>query len=82
MDMDNKKLINCGNEFYPRFFKELCEALEAGHTVEVYVDCIGHTRNNMVQEIYKTKLQEKYGTDLMTQRNEGSYSNSYCYCLK
>ena len=81
MDLENKKLINCGNEFYPAFFDKLCSALEEGQTAEVYVDCIGHTRNNLVQEVYKEKLLEKYGNTLSIQRCAGAYSTTYCYCL-
>lgn len=81
MDTENKMLVNCGNDFYPTFFEKLCLALEEGNTAEVYVDCIGHTRNNVVQEIYKEKLLEKYGSALLVQRNEGAYSNSYNYRL-
>ncbi len=81
MNMENKKLINCGNEFYPVFFDKLCSALEDGQTVEVHVDCIGHTRNNLVQEVYKEKLVEKYGATLLIQRSAGAYSTTYCYCL-
>lgn len=81
MDMENKKLVNCGNDFYPMFFDNLCSALEKGQTVEVYVDCIGHTRNNWVQEVYKEKLVEKYGAKLLIQRCVGAYSTTYRYCL-
>ena len=81
MDTENKKLVNCGNDFYPAFFDNLCSALEEGHTAEVYVDCIGHTRNNWVQEVYREKLVEKYGDKLLIQRCAGAYSITYCYCL-
>lgn len=82
MNKDNAKLINCGNDFYPRFFTQLCEALENGQIVQVYVDCIGHTRNNNVQEIYNEKLVEKYGDKLVAERSDGGFSYSYYYELK
>ena len=81
MDIQNAKLINCGNEFYPVFFNKLCEALEKGEVVRVYIDCIGHTRNNDTQEVYRVKLTQKYGDKLVIEKNEGAYSYSYCYQL-
>lgn len=75
------KLVNCGNDFYERFFDEVCRELEAGYSVKVYVDCIGHTRNNTVQEIYKGKLEEKYGDTIKSERENGGYSYSYIYQL-
>lgn len=81
MDTQNAQHINCGNDFYPVFFDKLCEVLEKGHAAKVYIDCIGHTRNNMTQEAYKDKLTEKYGTSLIVEKSEGAFSYSYCYQL-
>lgn len=82
MNKDNAKLINCGNDFYPAFFTNLCDALEDGCVVNAHIDCIGHTRNNTVQEIYKEKLIEKYGDKLVCVDSGGEYSYSYFYELK
>ena len=80
--MANGKLINCGNDFYEGYFNKLCTELESGETVEVYIDCIGHTRNNMSQEAYKRKLVEKYGDQLEVAVDNGAYCYSYYYSLK
>ncbi len=81
MKADNPKLINCGNDFYEQFFDEVCKELEAGRSVKVYVDCIGHTRNNNVQEIYKERLAQKYDGKIKIDCEEGGYSHSYIYQL-
>lgn len=76
------KTINGGNYFHEKAFNEICEALEQGEAVQVYIDCIGHTRNNNEQEAYKEALQEKYASRLAIDKNEGGYSYSYTYGLK
>lgn len=77
------KTINGGNYFHKKAFNEICEALEQGEAVEVYIDCIGHTRNNNEQETYKEALLEKYGSiRLKVCKNNGAYSYSYSYLLK
>ncbi len=82
MRTEDAKLINCGNDFYPTFFENLCKALEEGCVVSAYVDCIGHTRNNRVQEVYREKLIEKYGEKLSYKNSGGEFSYSYYYELK
>ena len=76
------KTINGGNYFHEKAFNEICEALEKGETVAVYIDCIGHTRNNNEQEAYLEALKEKYQNRLKVDRNEGAYSYSYTYELR
>lgn len=75
------KTINGGNYFHEKAFNEICEALEKGEVVQVYIDCIGHTRNNNEQEAYKEALIEKYQDHLFFKKNEGAYSYSYTYGL-
>lgn len=75
-------LINGANYFNPISFNNACEALEQGHTIEMYIDVIGHTRNNIVQEEYEEALIEKYGDKLIVEKEQGSYSYSYSYRLK
>lgn len=79
--MKKEKMINCGNDFYEKYFNEVCEALEQGETVQVYIDCIGHTRNNMAQSEYKSALMKKYGERLTVKTNAGAYSYSFTYRL-
>lgn len=81
MATTENKVINCGNDFYEQFFDKVCKELEDGLSVKVYVDCIGHTRNNIVQEIYKEKLTEKYGAAIKINCDEGGYSYFYIYQL-
>ncbi len=77
----NAKLINCGNYFNEKSFKVVCEALENGEVVNVYIDCIGHTLNNYEQENYKKALVDKYGDKLIIDENKGAFSFSYNYKL-
>ena len=77
-----KRCVNCGKSFYEIFFKTVCEELENGFEVSVYIDCIGHTRNNMGQEAYKAALVEKYGDKLEVIYHDGICSYSYSYKLK
>ena len=81
MKTDNTKLVNCGNDFYPQFFDTLCKELEAGESVAVYIDCIGHSMNNRLQEVYKEKLIEKYNDRLLYTLSDGAHSYSYSYKL-
>ena len=76
------KLINGGNYFNEVSFNKACEALEQGRTIEMYIDVIGHTRNNIVQEEYEEALIEKYGSRLSIEKETGSFSYSYSYRLK
>lgn len=76
------KLINGENYFNPVSFNKACEALEQGETIEMYIDVIGHTRNNIVQEEYEEALINKYGDNLVVEKELGSYSYSYSYRLK
>lgn len=78
----NTKWVNCGNSFYNNKFNLVCEELENGFEVSVYIDCIGHTRNNMGQEAYKKALIEKYGDRLEVIYHDGVCSYSYSYKLK
>ena len=76
------KLINGHNYFNEVSFKNACEALEQGRTIEMYIDVIGHTRNNMVQEEYEEAFVEKYGDNLHIEKEQGGFSYSYAYSLK
>lgn len=75
-------LINCGNYFNENSLNQVCRALEKGEKVEVYIDCIGHSRNNNEQEAYKEALLQKYGDKLSIESRKGGYSNSYLYFLQ
>lgn len=63
--MENySKFINVKNDYYESSFTTLCEELEKGERVHIYVDCIGHTRAAWVEDDYARKLKAKYGDRL------------------
>lgn len=76
------RTIDCKNYFNEKSFNEVCEALEKAEAVEVYIDVIGHTRNNYEQEAYREALEKKYGDRLKVDKIDGAYSYSYTYGLK
>ena len=63
--MKDSKLVNCRNYFNEESFAELCNLLESGIIVSIYIDCIGHTRSNYESFRYHKALFDKYGTDLI-----------------
>lgn len=73
--------VNGGVEYEEIHFKEMCEVLEKGDRVTVYIDCVGTGRNNREQDNYRVKLEERYGNTLDTNFLEGN-SYSYSYILK
>ena len=76
------KVINGANYFNEKSFNEICEALEKGEAISVYIDVIGHGANNREQEIYKEKLIEKYRDRLKFDKVDGAYSYHYEYGLR
>lgn len=74
--------INGGNSFHEKAFNDICKELEQGESVKVFIDCIGHTRNNDEQEAYKEALVKKYGDRLAVKCSEGVCSYNYSYKLK
>ena len=74
------KVITVSSNYEEQEFIELCEALESGEAVRVYVDSLGHHANNLGQEIYRGELLKKYGGKLlvkMLDKQEHSYSYRY-----
>ena len=57
-------LVNCGNYYTAKKFRELCDYLEAGKKVMIYIDCIGHTRTYTVTAQYVEALKLKYAQEL------------------
>lgn len=78
----NRVIINGKNYLNHNSLSQMFEALESGRVIEVYIDCIGHTRNNYEQENYRKELIKKYGVKLEIELINGTYSYSYCYRLK
>lgn len=73
-------LINCKNYFNEKSFQEVCEALESGKDVQIYIDCIGHTRSAYESSNYDKALKEKYGDRLVN--HDDAVFNPYSYKLK
>lgn len=69
--------VNVKNDFYQSSMDELCEKLEAGEKVHIYVDCIGHTRAAWVEEAYVKELEKKYGEDRL--KTEGTLWDKVYY---
>ena len=72
-------LVNCKNYFNEESFNKVCDLLESGETVEIYIDCIGHTRAHYEGMNYKNHLKEKY-CDRLVEVN-GSYQD-YVFRLR
>lgn len=76
------KVINGTNGFYLKAFNQMVEELKKGEEIEVYIDCIGHTRNNMEQMDYKRHLEERFGDRLISTYIGPDHCFSYKYKLK
>lgn len=79
--MKEAKFFSVGNDFRKERFDAVCAELDRGETVRVSVDCIGHSRNNDVQEDYREALVAKYGERLTVKENVGVCRYSYTYSL-
>ena len=75
------KTINGGNYFHEKAFNEICEELEKGESISIYIDVVGHGANNREQESYKEELIKKFQSRLQVEKSEGAYSYSYSYRL-
>jgi len=59
------KAINVTNHFNDTGKQRLRKALDNGDKILICVDCIGHTRSEMVEGEYACWLREVYGNRLM-----------------
>lgn len=75
------KFVDGSNDFRERCLNKMIQLLDNGEKIRVGIDCIGHTRNNMVQEQYKKALEEHYGNKLNVKCDSGICSYSYTYWL-
>lgn len=62
--MRDHTLVNGRNYFNEKSLKEMCERLENGETISIYIDCIGHTRTQSETAAYVRALKERYGDRL------------------
>lgn len=74
--------VDGSNYFQEEYLNNMIALLNKGKAINVGIDCIGHTRNNMEQEAYKEALLKHYGSKLEIKLNEGICSYSYEYKLK
>lgn len=70
-------LVNVWNEFYPSKFERLKTILEEGNVVQIYVDCIGHTRSYWVEVEYADRLKKEYGDRLVITGEPGHLNTTY-----
>lgn len=63
--MKNYKTINGSNYYQEKHLEEMKQALEAGETIEIYIDCIGHTRARVTEDRYAAELRKAYGDRLI-----------------
>ena len=70
-------LVNVGNYFIQEKYENLKQVLEGGKLVEIYVDCIGHTRAYMVEREYAENLRKEYGERLVINGCPGEYGTTY-----
>lgn len=75
------KLINCKNYFNQDSLNEVCECLEKGEEVKVYINWVGYSLNTYEQENYKDALLKKYGDRLSVGIEKGVRCYSYFYKL-
>ena len=65
--------VNGTNTFNPESFAKMCRLLEAGKTIEIQINCIGHTRRGMMRDAYRQALEEKYRDRLEVVPPEAAY---------
>ena len=70
-------LVNVGNYFIQEKYENLKQVLEGGKLVEIYVDCIGHTRAVWVEQEYAENLRKEYGERLVINGCPGAYGTTY-----
>lgn len=68
------ELVNGKNYFNEESLKEMCTRLEAGETIGIYIDCIGHTRDAMETANYVRALKQKYGEKLIISTDTNWYT--------
>lgn len=74
--MKDYTLINGRNYFNEKSLSEMCERLENGEKISIYIDCIGHTRTQNETAAYVRALKERYG-DRLQADSETTYCTLY-----
>lgn len=81
-EVKTMKLLNGQNYFNEKSFEEACQLLEENMIIEIYIDCIGNSRNDSEQENYRDALVKKYGDRIQVKKLERGNSFAYKYELK
>lgn len=79
--MERAKYVSGKNYFNENSFNNIVKELEDGNRIEVGIECIGHTCNNIEQEKYKEQLMKRFGDKLKVETRSGNYRYSYIYSL-
>lgn len=58
------KVINGSNSFNLSIYKDIIQNLNNGETVELYINCLGHTRAQIEGSKYREELQNYFGEKL------------------
>ena len=67
-------LVNGSNYYNEESLQKMVTLLEAGEEIEIYIDCIGHSRTEYETQNYVEALKEKYGDRLIkTDKNYPKY---------
>lgn len=64
MKKEENVLVDVSNDFCQPRMDELVKLLNEGKGVGIYVNCIGHTRTQMVEGKYLNELEKKFGERL------------------
>ena len=61
-------LVDCTNYFNDIGIERLKNAIEAGHAVQIYIDCVGHTATARETAAYVTWLKYTYKERLVADK--------------
>lgn len=76
---DRAKTVSGSNQFNEKDFRKMCEVLESGEAIAIYIDCIGHTRHHIESSHYANELKKVYGDKLIV---DDSHYTIYCELKK
>lgn len=68
-------LVNGRNYFNEESLAKMIDALNDGKMIDIYIDCIGHTRTEMESLAYVESLKEHFGEDNLIRRS--IYTHEY-----
>lgn len=74
--------MNGMNYFNQESFEQLCEMIESGKHVKVYIDCIGFSRAHYEGLHYRDAVEEKYGDKVKITKHESNYYDEWSFKLE